>query len=103
MQKMLNAVCSFLLSKFCTESDNINRSWITTEERLKYAICQVAYKSSNDPQFSKYQKLNPRKKRRVLRNTYEQTGPLINHIAEIGTFAQVAKTIYSFLPKDIRK
>ena len=43
------------------------------------------------------------KKRRVLRNTYEQTGPLINHIAEIGTFAQVAKTIYSFLPKDIRK
>ena len=56
-------VYSLPLSKFCTESDNINRSWITTEERLKYAICQVVFISSNDPQFSKYQKPNPRKKK----------------------------------------
>ena len=74
-----------------------------TEEQLKYAICQVAYKSSNNPQFPKYQKLYPRKERRVLRNNYEQTGPLINYIAEIGTFAQNAKTIYHVLPEDIRK
>ena len=41
-----------------TESGAINAKWVSIEERLIYAICQVAYKSLYDPQFSNYMKLN---------------------------------------------
>ena len=73
------------------------------EERLKYAIYLVAYKSLDDPQFPKYMKLKTKKDKRVLRNNNEQTGPLIDHIGETGTFAQDAKMIYNVLPTDIRE
>ena len=73
------------------------------EERLKYASCQFACKILNDPQFPKYTKLKTKKDRRVLRNSNEQTEPLIDHNGEIGTFAQDVKMIYSVLPKYIRE
>ena len=60
-----------------------------TEERLKYAIYQFTYKSLNNPQFLNYLKLIP-KERRVQRDSYEQMGPLIDHIGEIKTIAQAA-------------
>ena len=85
---MLNAACSFVFSKFCTESDDIITNWMHIEERLKYAICQVAYKSLSDPQSPQYRKPNPKEERRVLRNNYDQTGALINHIAKIRTLTQ---------------
>ena len=81
----------------------ITTKWMHIEERPKYAIYLVAYKSLDNPQFPKYMKLKTKKDKRVLRNNNEQTGPLIDHIVETGTFAQDAKVIYNVLPTDIRE
>ena len=100
---MLNTACSFIFSKFCNESDDIITNWMHIEERLKYAICQVACKSLSDPQSTKYRKPNLKEERRVLQNNYDQKRALINHIAKIRTLTQDVKMNHNVLPKDIRK
>ena len=51
---MLNAAYSLVLSKHSTENDVINAKLMSIEELLIYGICEVAYKSLNDPGCPKY-------------------------------------------------
>ena len=73
------------------------------KERLKNAIFQVSYKSSNDPQFLKHLKVKPKEDRRILQHDYEQMEPLTDHIGGIGTLVQDAKMIYNIFRKPTRE
>lgn len=58
--------------------------WRTTKI---YAICEVAFKSSNDPQFPEYLKVKAKKERPVLWNIDGQKGQFIDNKGKTRKFA----------------
>jgi exonuclease III len=102
LQKLQRASVSFILNRYCDDTDVIGLHWLPVEESMALSIVKLAHKAvHNNENWPSYLKLKFNEvPQRILRANVTQT---IQSNDPEGTFSHTAATHYNDLPCNIRR